>query len=554
MGGLVSAHGTVRMTLFVGLSALIVGCGGGGGGDTAPTKPDDDGSTTDTAGDSAEGGTGETEIPGFTGDPADGVASGAAVIERTFAPHQKVATHSDDSYFYVESDGIPEHPMMVNITAWIAQVPVPHPYAGDNAWSIPVRPVYADDPVSIETDLQRGALAIAANGIPIFNPINASGDISQEIGELDDFGGHSGRADDYHYHAAPLHLETVDHRPIAYAFDGFPIYGALEPDGSSMRALDEFHGHEAEDGTYHYHGTDTYPFMVASLRGAVALDPMTSAPQTQIVPQARTVAFRDPPHPIPTDDLRITELNPKSGGSGYVLEYEIGGEPGSVDYEWNDDDEFTFVFHDVDGSTTTERFQRGEAGGGAGPDGGGPAPDATTDTAGGEVADTPGFELTSPAVVDGALLDEFKCERRGNDGSEDSIPLAWSGVPVGTGALAISMHHYPNPNDTDPARANQYLVLWGIDPSVTEIAHGGADDGDWFMGPNKDGVGISYTSPCSQNPGSFEYTIRIYALSETPASLPQGDSLEVSYAAFLAALEQVTIVGRASLTFVDASE
>ncbi len=116
--------------------------------------------------------------------------------------------------------------MMVNITAWIAQVPVPHPYAGDNAWSIPLQPVYADNPVTIADDLQRGAIAVASNGIPIFNPVNASGLISKQIGELDDFGGHSGRADDYHYHAAPLHLETADNRPIAYAFDGFPVYGS----------------------------------------------------------------------------------------------------------------------------------------------------------------------------------------------------------------------------------------------------------------------------------------------------------------------------------------
>ena len=121
-------------------------------------------------------------------------------------------------------------------------------------------------------------------------------------------------------------------------------------------------------------------------------------------------------------------------------------------------------------------------------------------------------------------------------------------------AIAIAMRHFPNPDDTDPAGANHYLLLWSIDPSVTEIAHGAADDGDWFMGPNKDGVGISYTSPCSQNPGSFEYTITIYALDQTPASLSQGNSLDVSYALFLAALEEVSIVGRASLTFVDASD
>jgi hypothetical protein len=144
-----------------------------------------------------------------------------------FAPYtNKVSTRFDDTYFYVESDGIPEHQMMVNITAWIAQVPLPHPYNGDNAWSIPLSPEYAEDPISIQTDFQRGAIAIAATGIPIFNPLNASGLISKKIGELDDFGGHSGRADDYHYPAAPLHLENTAGNPIAYAFDGFAVYGS----------------------------------------------------------------------------------------------------------------------------------------------------------------------------------------------------------------------------------------------------------------------------------------------------------------------------------------
>jgi len=123
--------------------------------------------------------------------------------------------------------------MMVNITAWIAQVPIPHPYVDANAWQIPRNPIYTDNNVRISDNLQRGARALAANGIPIFNPVNASGLVSKDIGELDDFGGHSGRGDDYHYHTAPLHLESTSGRkPIAFALDGFPVYGSLEPDGT----------------------------------------------------------------------------------------------------------------------------------------------------------------------------------------------------------------------------------------------------------------------------------------------------------------------------------
>ena len=214
------------------------------GGDAAQ-EPSDESPGGDQSGvDPADG-------EGGAGTSGDQLANAPAVMSATFAPYGNVTTRFDDTWFYVESDGIPEHDMMINITAWIAQVPLPHPYVGDNAWQIPLNPTYADNPVSIETDLQRGAIAIAANGIPIFNPLNASGLISKEIGELDDFGGHSGRADDYHYHTAPLHLEaTSGNMPIAYGFDGFAVYGSSEPDGTPMQALDEFHGHEWA-GSYH---------------------------------------------------------------------------------------------------------------------------------------------------------------------------------------------------------------------------------------------------------------------------------------------------------------
>lgn len=158
------------------------------------------------------------------------------------------------------------------------------------------------------------------------------------------------------------------------------------------------------------------------------------------------------------------------------------------------------------------------------------------------------FTLTSEAVVNGELLEAFKCEERVN-GIEKSIPLAWSGVPEGTVSLAVSMIHYPFPDDTSVL--NSYLTLWDIDPSVTSIAHGAADDGDWFIGANKDGKAISYTSPCSTSPGSHEYTITLYALSQTPASLPTANSIDINHTALISALESVTILGTAKLTFND---
>lgn len=503
---------------------------------------------------------GETDTPSET-PSADLTINDPTAMAAAFAPYaNKVSTRFDDTYFYVESDGIPEHQMMVNITAWIAQVPLPHPYNDDNAWSIPLSPEYAEDPISIQTDFQRGAIAIAANGIPIFNPLNASGLISKEIGELDDFGGHSGRADDYHYHAAPLHLENAADNPIAYAFDGFAIYGSTEPDGTPMQPLDSYHGHETSDGSYHYHGTETFPYLIGAMRGKVTLDPQTTAPQTQIIPQARTQPLRQSPHPINTDDLIITNLTENSTNNGYVLEYTSGGVAGSVAYSWTEADLFTFIFNDVDGSTTTETFQRTDSGPPA-DQGGDPPPDdppatgdsgATNDSVATDDPAIINFALNSPAIENGLLLDEYKCERKSPEGLEDSIPLSWSEVPENTASLAIVMHHFPNPNDT--SQANQYLLLWGIDPGVTEISHGEADDGNWYMGSNKDGNAISYTSPCSPSVGTHAYTITVYALSATPTSLPQANSLDVTYDVLLAAIETVTVLGKAELTFDDVTE
>ena len=54
-------------------------------------------------------------------------------------------------------------------------------------------------PLSLKTNFMKGAVAIAPNGVPIFNPLNNTGEDAYAIGELDQWGGHCGKADDYHY-------------------------------------------------------------------------------------------------------------------------------------------------------------------------------------------------------------------------------------------------------------------------------------------------------------------------------------------------------------------
>ena len=160
------------------------------------------------------------------------------------------------------------------------------------------------------------------------------------------------------------------------------------------------------------------------------------------------------------------------------------------------------------------------------------------------------FKLTSIAIKNGVLLDDYKCEEKVND-VENSIPLSWQNVPEGTKSLAVVMYHYPKKDDK--TEINSYLLLWDIDPEITGIPYKMASKGNWFMGANKDGTAISYTSPCSRGKGKHEYTIALYALSETPSSLPKKHSLNVDYNVFMNALATVKIIDRTTLTFIDSN-
>ena len=217
-----------------------------------------------------------------------------AAVFAHFAP--MVRTRWDNRFLWVESDGLPSHTMMVGITAWQQQVPLPQPYTGANAWMIPLHPVVSKTPLSIRGRFLRGAIAVAANGIPIFNPQNNRGEISQEIGELDRWGGHCGRADDYHYHAAPLHLQDVVGKgaAIAFALDGYPILGLTEPDGSKPVGLDSFNGHDSPSLGYHYHASRQYPYVNGGFHGEVVERVGQVDPQPRARPRAHRASTNRP--------------------------------------------------------------------------------------------------------------------------------------------------------------------------------------------------------------------------------------------------------------------
>ncbi|HAD13916.1 MAG TPA: hypothetical protein DCF33_15935 [Saprospirales bacterium] len=270
-------------------------------------------------------------------------------VNSAFEPFKpKVATHWDNTWFYVESKGIPDHEMMTGIIKWQQQVPIPQCYLGSNAWQIPLNPELAAVPVPVnDQHFLRGAVAIAANGVPIFNPHTNTGVDAFLDGQLDAFGGHSGRADDYHYHTAPLHLDaqTTDILPIAFALDGFAVYGNQEPDGSPMLPLDDNHGHFDAAGVYHYHGTPEAPYMIGAMVGKVTEDATL-----QIIPQAKATPVR--PSLTPLNGAVITDCTPKAGGNGYTLTYTRNGQTYQVDYSWTPGGVYTYQFISPTGTTT----------------------------------------------------------------------------------------------------------------------------------------------------------------------------------------------------------
>ena len=266
----------------------------------------------------------------------------------------RVKVRWDNDFLYVESKGMPAHSMMTGITAWQQQVPLPQDYSGENAWRIPLKPVPAVTPMSAKSHFFRGAIALAVNGVPIFNPIKNDGRTDTLLaGELDQWGGHCGRGDDYHYHIGPVHLEKFVGvgEPIGVALDGYLLYGYEDSEN-----LDWLNGQKDENGVYHYHSTKTYPYINGGFFGQVV------ERGGQVDPQPRAQGLR--PALRPLLGAKITEFENPSPGR-YVLRYEVSGDRQSVEYTVAGDGSVKFNFVSRRG-TTTETYSPRPSGGNSG--------------------------------------------------------------------------------------------------------------------------------------------------------------------------------------------
>ncbi len=474
-------------------------------------------------------------------------------IAETFEPFAKlkaVKYRQDEDFFYVESNSMPDHRMMVGITAWQQQVPIPQPYFGDNAWRIPLEPVVAKNPMSAKSHFFRGAIALAANGVPIFNPIKNDGRTDTLLaGELDEFGGHCGRGDDYHYHIAPTHLQGIvgKDKPIAYALDGYPIYGYTEPDGSEVQGLDEFNGHSSPQLGYHYHATKKYPYLNGGFHGEV------KEVDGQVDPQPRAGGVREALPPL--RGAKITGFESKDNKS-FSIKVEVGRETRYVKYFLNQDGSVKFDFVDGNGKVKTETYsprQRGPAGGerrggpGRGndrpprnepprrdlarsdtppPQRNAPKGDASSNKA------SEGLNVSSTAIgPDGRISSEFTC-----DGESASPPLQWQGAPAGTKSFAISLWH------TAPDQEKSYWLIYNIPATANHLVKNDKTTGTVGLNDKKR---ASYDPMCSKGPGAKTYHISVYALSSEVKLVKGSDNRE----ALLKAIKGITLAEK-TLDFV----
>ena len=133
-----------------------------------------------------------------------------------------------------------------------------------------------------------------------------------------------------------MHLQSVvgKDKPIAYALDGYPIYGLTEPDGSPPTDLDAFNGHTTAALGYHYHASTKYPYVNGGFHSEVV------EAGGQVDPQPRAQSVR--PAGPPLRGAKITGF--ETTGNSYKLAYEVNGETRAILYTVNADGTVPFEY------------------------------------------------------------------------------------------------------------------------------------------------------------------------------------------------------------------
>lgn len=253
----------------------------------------------------------------------------ASVADAGFA--DRVTVRCDDTLASVVSDTWPDHTMMDGITSTIEQIPVP---AVDWAAPIPLQPRWADAPTTVDA-----AVAVAVNGVPIYD-YSAGGDLDIHtydpdfdaglLGQLDICNGHAGRGDDYHYHGHPDCMVAAmdnagDDAILGWAFDGYPIYGYANPDGTPIAdgVLDVCNGRPDATFGWRYHATTAPPYFIQCLDGAV-----DTSIFPRVAPLESPTTGEDRPYGQTVDSAEaVADLTyVQTGGGGGELSWLVDGE------------------------------------------------------------------------------------------------------------------------------------------------------------------------------------------------------------------------------------
>ena len=213
-----------------------------------------------------------------------------------------VTAYCTDDELVVQSNGIPDFPFE-SITPNELQ-------AQDWEWRVTRSPKLTGTTSELP---ELGLAAFSVNGLPIYGPNEGPPTYGDPLYDniVDDCLGHTAPQGDYHFHA--LVAECVlggeaasPGQVLGYAMDGFPIYGneacvdeacsetapmesAWEQVGDpsegawdayevgSGGTLDACNGRTQPDGSYGYHLTDTFPYVLGCYSGT-ATDAGTGAP------------------------------------------------------------------------------------------------------------------------------------------------------------------------------------------------------------------------------------------------------------------------------------
>ncbi len=148
-----------------------------------------------------------------------------------------------------------------------------------------------------------------------------------------------GRGDDYHYHVKPTCMikqmkNAGDNAIIGWAFDGFPIFGDNNPDGSPIAsgALDVCNGQTDATFGYRYHTSRDAPYIIQCLMGEVAN--LRDLPRTPpLVPASGGLPLEPgvPPRGGVQDLVFTEDLN-----SSRSMDYTYGGERYYIRYRPSD--------------------------------------------------------------------------------------------------------------------------------------------------------------------------------------------------------------------------